>query len=85
MVPVFALVVAILAAATDPSSSADLILAALAVGAFAAWAYVPNVPLSAMSLAVLVPVVVAQRSGSLSRSCSRCPCWGSWSAAGPGR
>ena len=65
MVPVFALVVAILAAATDPSSSADLILAALAVGAFAAWAYVPNVPLSATSLAVLVPVVVAQRSGQL--------------------
>jgi signal transduction histidine kinase len=65
LVPVFALVVAIVAAVTDPSSPADLILAGLAVGAFAAWAYLPAVPLLAVSLAVLVPVVVAQRSGQL--------------------
>lgn len=66
LVPVFALVLAIVAPVTDaPSSAADLILAALAVGAFAVWAYVPNVPLPALSLAVLVPVVMAQRSGHL--------------------
>ena len=65
LVPPFALAVAILAVATDPSSARDLILAALAVGAFAVWAYVPKVPLAAISLAVLAPVVVAQRSGQL--------------------
>ena len=65
IVPVFALVVAIVAGVTDPSSGADLILAAVPVGAFAAWAYVPKVPLWAVSVAVLVPVVIAQRSGQL--------------------
>jgi signal transduction histidine kinase len=63
--PVFALAVAIVAALTDPSSAADLTFAALAVGAFAVWAYVPNVPLWALSVAVVVPVVVAQRTGQL--------------------
>ena len=65
LVPVFAVAVAIAAAVTDPSSAADLILAALAVGAFAVWTYVPGVPLPALSLAVAVPAVVAQRSGQL--------------------
>jgi signal transduction histidine kinase len=65
LIPVFALTVAAVAAITDPSSAADLILAGLAVGAFVAWAYVPRVSLLALSLAVVVPVVVAQRSGQL--------------------
>jgi signal transduction histidine kinase len=65
LVPVFALVVAIVAAVTDPSSAADLILAALAVAAFAVWTHLPKVPLWAMSLAVVAPVVVAQRSGQM--------------------
>ena len=65
LVPVFALAVAIVAAVTDPSSAVDLILAALPVAAFAVWAYVPRTPMWAMSLAVLAPVVVAQRSGQL--------------------
>ncbi len=65
LVPVGALGVAVAAAVGNPSSAADLVLAAVAVGAFAVWAYVPGVPLSALSLAVLVPVVVAQRSGQL--------------------
>jgi signal transduction histidine kinase len=65
LVPVFALAVAIVGAVTDPASAADLILAALAVGAFAVWTYVPGVPLPALSLAVAVPAVVAQRSGQL--------------------
>jgi signal transduction histidine kinase len=64
-VPPFALAVAILAAVTDPSSAAETLLGAVAVSAFAVWAYVPNVPLAAISLAVLAPVVVAQRSGQL--------------------
>jgi signal transduction histidine kinase len=65
LIPVFALVVAIVAAVTDPSSPADLILAGLAVSAFVVWTYVPGVPLLALSLAVVVPVVVAQRSGQV--------------------
>jgi signal transduction histidine kinase len=64
LLPVFALVVAIVAAVTDPSS-ADLILAALPVAAFAVWAYVAKLPLWVLCLAVAVPVVVAQRSGQL--------------------
>jgi signal transduction histidine kinase len=66
LIPPFTLLVAIVAAATDPAGSAvDLILAAIAVAAFAVWAYVPGVPLWALSLAVLCPVVAAQRSGQL--------------------
>jgi signal transduction histidine kinase len=65
LVAAFAFAVAIVAAITDPSSGLDLILAALAVAAFASWTYLPNVPLWAMSIAVLCPVVVAQRSGQL--------------------
>src|SRR5512134_887175 len=66
LVAPFTLLVAIVAAVTDPSDSAvDLILAAVAVAAFAIWAFVPGVPLWALSLAVICPVVVAQRSGQL--------------------
>ena len=65
LAPVFALAVAIVAVATDPGSAGDLVLAALPVAAFAAWAYLPSVPLVALSLGVVVPVVVAQRSGQL--------------------
>jgi signal transduction histidine kinase len=65
LIPVGALGVAVVAAVGDPSSAADLILAGAAVCAFAVWAYVPKVPLLALSLAVIVPVVVAQRSGQL--------------------
>jgi signal transduction histidine kinase len=65
LVPVFALAVAVVGALTDPFSAADLILAALPVVAFAIWAYVPRMPLWVLSLAVLVPVVVAQRDGQL--------------------
>jgi signal transduction histidine kinase len=65
LVPAFALVVAVVAVATDPSSPGDLILAALPVGAFAAWAYLGGVPLPVLALVVLVPVVAAQRDGQL--------------------
>jgi signal transduction histidine kinase len=65
LIPVFALAIAIVAAVGNPSSAADLVFAALAVGAFVVWAYVPGVPLLALSLAVTVPVVIAQRTGQL--------------------
>lgn len=65
LVPAFALVAAVLAAVTDPSSPADLVLAVLPVAAFAAWAYVPTIPLWAASLVVVAAVVPAQRSGGL--------------------
>ena len=63
LVPFFALGVAVFAAVTDPSSAADLLFAAVAVGAFAVWAYVPKAPLPAVAVAVVVPVVAAQRTG----------------------
>jgi signal transduction histidine kinase len=59
----FALGVAVAAAVTDPSSGADLVLCGLAAVPFLLWIYVPGVPLPALSLAVIVPAVVAQRSG----------------------
>jgi signal transduction histidine kinase len=64
-VPVFPLAVAIVAAAADPSPASDLVLAAVPVAAFACWAFVPKVPLWTVCVAVVVPVVVAQRSGQL--------------------
>jgi signal transduction histidine kinase len=65
-VPGFAFVVAAVAAGTDrPESAADLVLSFLPVVAFAVWAYVGRVPLPALVLAVLIPVVIAQRDGHL--------------------
>ncbi|HEV2058454.1 MAG TPA: histidine kinase [Solirubrobacteraceae bacterium] len=63
--PFCAVAVAVLAAVTDPASALDLVLAAVAVGAFVVWTYAPGFPLLALSLPVLVPVVVAQRGGEL--------------------
>jgi signal transduction histidine kinase len=64
IVPIFALAVAVVAAVTDPSSVSDLILIAIPVAAFALWTFLPNVPLSMVSVAVVIAVVVVQRSGS---------------------
>ena len=64
-VPLFALAAAVVAAVADPGSGADLLLAAIPVAAFALWAYVPSVPLPALAAAIVVPVVLAQRSGAL--------------------
>jgi signal transduction histidine kinase len=61
----FSFAVAVFAAVADASSAADLVLAALPVAAFGAWALTPRVRLWAVSPAVLVLVVVAQRSGAL--------------------
>jgi signal transduction histidine kinase len=65
LIPVFALAVAVVAPVADASSAPDLVLAAVPVAVFGLWAYVANVPLWAVSLAVIVPVVAAQRSGQL--------------------
>jgi signal transduction histidine kinase len=65
LVPLFSLVVAIVAVIADPYSAPDLVLVAVPVAAFALWAHPPKVPLTAVSIAVVVPVVVAQRSGAL--------------------
>lgn len=65
LVPLFALAVAVLAVVVDPSSAADVALVAVPVAAFGVWAYVPRVPLVLVSIAVVVAVVAAQRSGRL--------------------
>jgi signal transduction histidine kinase len=65
LVAVFALAVAVVAPLADPSSTTNLVFVAIPVAAFAFWAFVPRVPLLAVSLAVIAPVVVAQRSGEL--------------------
>ena len=64
LVPLFALAVAVVAAVTDPTSAGDLVLMAIPVGALAIWAFVPRTPLVLVTLAVVVPVVAAQRAGA---------------------
>jgi len=65
VVPFFSLAFGLVAAITQPSSAPDIVLAAVPVAAFGLWAFAPNVPLAAVSVGVVVPVVVAQRSGQL--------------------
>jgi signal transduction histidine kinase len=65
LVPIVALAVALVAAITQPSSPIDVLLAAVPVAAFAVWAFVPSTPLIALSVAVITPVVLAQRTGEL--------------------
>jgi signal transduction histidine kinase len=63
-VPVVALAIAVVAALADPSSLSDLVLLAIPVAAFGLWTYSPVVPVALLSVAVAVPVVVVQRSGT---------------------
>jgi signal transduction histidine kinase len=63
IVPIVAVVVAIVAAVVDPSTPGELLLLAVPPAALAAWTYVPRVPLPVAAIAVLVPVVVVQHSG----------------------
>jgi signal transduction histidine kinase len=65
LIPAFAVATAVIAAVADPSSRADLVLCGLAAAPFLVWAYLPGLPLPALSLAVIVPAVAAQRSGQL--------------------
>jgi signal transduction histidine kinase len=65
LVPVFALGVAAIASLVGAASAPALVFAAIPVAAFGLWAVVASVPLLALSLAVVAPVVIAQRSGEL--------------------
>jgi signal transduction histidine kinase len=65
LVPICALAIAVITPLVDPASAPDLVFAAIPVVAFGLWALVPGVPLLALSLAVIVPVVIAQRFGEL--------------------
>jgi signal transduction histidine kinase len=65
LVGIGALAVAIVAAVGDQGSTGETLLAAIPVAALSLWAARPSVPLAAVSLAVVVPVVLAQRSGGL--------------------
>jgi signal transduction histidine kinase len=56
---------ALVAAITQPSAAADLALTAIPTAAWSLWAFARNVPLAAVTVAIVVPVVVAQRSGQL--------------------
>jgi signal transduction histidine kinase len=65
LVPVIALGAAVFAAVTDPLWTAELALAAIPVAAFGVWAYWRDIPLPLLAVAVIVPVVAAQRTGQL--------------------
>jgi signal transduction histidine kinase len=65
VLPFFSLAFALLAAITQPSSAVDLALTVVPVAAWSLWAFARNVPLTAVSVAIVVPVVVAQRTGQL--------------------
>jgi signal transduction histidine kinase len=65
LVPICALVIAVITPLVDPASAPYLVFAAIPVVAFGFWALVPGVPLLALSLAVIVPIVIAQRFGEL--------------------
>jgi signal transduction histidine kinase len=65
LVPVIAFGAAVVAAVTDTLWTADLALAAIPVAAFGVWAYRRDVPLPSLAVAVIVPVVAAQRTGQL--------------------
>jgi signal transduction histidine kinase len=65
VLPFFSLAFGLVGAITQPSSAADLALTLVPVAAWSLWAFVRNVPLAAVSLAIVVPVIVVQRSGEL--------------------
>jgi signal transduction histidine kinase len=65
VVPFFSLAFGLVAAITQPSSAGDIALTAVPVVAWGLWAFTRSVPLAFVSLAIVVPVVVAQRSGEL--------------------
>jgi signal transduction histidine kinase len=65
VLPFFSLAFGLVAAITQPSSAADIALTFVPVVAWSLWAFTRSVPLAAVSLAIVVPVIVAQRSGEL--------------------
>jgi signal transduction histidine kinase len=65
VLPFFSLAFALVAAITQPSSAFDVALTAVPVAAWAVWAFGRDVPLTAVSVAIVLPVVFVQRSGEL--------------------
>jgi signal transduction histidine kinase len=65
VLPFFSLAFGLVAVITQPSSAADHVLTAVPVAAWSLWAFAPQVPLGAVAVAIVVPVIVAQRSGEL--------------------
>ena len=65
VLPFFSLAFAVVAVITQPSSAVDLALTMVPVAARSVWAFSRTVPLAAVSVLILVPVVVAQRAGEL--------------------
>jgi signal transduction histidine kinase len=65
VLPFFSLAFAVVAVITQPSSAVDLALTMVPVAAWSVWAFSRTVPLAAVSVVILVPVVVAQRAGEL--------------------
>jgi signal transduction histidine kinase len=65
VLPFFSLAFALVAAITQPSSALDVALTGVPVAAWSLWAFARDVPLAAVSAAIVVPVVVAQHSGQL--------------------
>ena len=64
IVPIFAVAVAIVAALINSSTVGEVVLMAIPPPAFAAWAYAPRLPLAVVAVAVVVPVVAVQHSGT---------------------
>ncbi len=62
--PIFALAVAIVATLTNSSTAGEVLLMAIPPAAFAAWTYVPRLPLAVVAVAVVVPVVAVQHNGT---------------------
>jgi signal transduction histidine kinase len=62
---VFSLVFAAVAVITQPGSAPEVALTAVPVVAWSLWAFTRSVPLAAVAVAIVVPVVLAQRSGQL--------------------
>jgi signal transduction histidine kinase len=65
VLPFFSLAFGLVAVITQPSTAIDNALTVVPVVAWSLWAFGRNVPLAAVSVAFVVPVVVAQRSGEL--------------------
>jgi signal transduction histidine kinase len=65
VLPFFSLAFALVAAITQPSSVDDIALTVVPVAAWSLWAFTRSVPLAAAAVAIVVPIVVAQRSGQL--------------------
>ena len=65
VLPVFSLAFGLVAVITQPSAPADNALTVVPVVAWSLWAFTRRVPLAAASIAIVVPVILVQRSGEL--------------------